>query len=107
MRSKLSFIILSLFICSTVVSIGCFYNQELYAQEPMEDVVYFTDGIIARGTIIHISRNKIRIKQSDGIIIERSIMFLYRFSSKRHFREIYERAVEYGDREFWNRHKDW
>jgi len=73
----------------------------------MEDVVYFTDGSIAKGTIIHINRKKIRIKKSDGTIIERSIRLLYRFSSKRHFRELYQQSVEYENRVFLNQHKDW
>ena len=88
------------------LSIGCFYPQELYAQEQTEETVYFTDGSIARGVIIHINREKIRIKQTDGSIIERPVENLYRFSSKRPFREIYEQALEYENRSFWNRYKD-
>ena len=107
MKFKLGFIILSLLICAAKVSIGCSDNHKLYALEPMDDVVYFTDGSTARGTIIHISREKIRIKQSDGTIVERPVMFLYRFSSQRHFREIYQRAVEYEDRKFFNRNRNW
>ena len=107
MTFKLVFTILTSFICAAVISFGCFYNQDLFAQEPGKDVVYFTDGSIAMGTIDHISRKKIRVKLPDGTIIERPITFLYRFSSKRHFREIYERSVEYEDNKFMNRHGDW
>ncbi len=88
------------------LSIGYFYGPELYAQEQTEETVYFTDGSIARGVIIHINREKIRIKQKDGSIIERPVENLYRFSSKRPFREIYEQALEYENRSFWNRYKD-
>jgi len=88
------------------LSIGYFYGPELYAQEQTEETVYFTDGSIARGVIIHINREKIRIKQTDGSIIERPVENLYRFSSKRPFREIYEQALEYENRSFWNRYKN-
>jgi len=66
----------------------------LNAQEPMEEVVYFTDGSIVRGFIIHINREKIRIGQPDGTIIERPVALLYRFYSKRHFTEIYNQSLE-------------
>ena len=103
MKIKSALIIFSFFICAAVLPVDWFYAQITYAQEATEDVVYFIDGSIVRGTIAQISREKIRIKQADGTIIERPVMFLYRFSSKRHFTEIYDRAVESGDRNFWNR----
>ena len=94
----------SLFLIILVLSlsIGCFYGPELYAQEQTEETVYFTDGSIARGVIIHINREKIRIKQTDGTIIDRPVENLYRFSSKRPFREIYNQAVEMENRKFKN-----
>ena len=73
---------------------GGFCLPRLNAQEPMEEVVYFIDGSIVRGFIIHINREKIRIGQPDGTIIERPVALLYRFYSKRHFSEIYNQALE-------------
>jgi len=103
MKFKSALIIFSFFMCAAVLPADWFHARITYAQEATEDVVYFIDGSIVRGTITQISREKIRIKQADGTIIERPVMFLYRFSSKRHFTEIYDRAVESGDRNFWNR----
>jgi len=103
MKFKTAFIILCLIIGAIAGSVVYSHTQNAYAQEPTEDVVYFIDGIVARGTIIQIDRKKIRIRQADGTVIERPVVFLYRFSSKRHFTEIYDRALESGDKEFWSR----
>ena len=107
MKFKLTNTILSLFIWSTVLAIGCLYNQELCAQGPIEDIVYFIDGSISMGTIVHVNRIKITVRLPDGTIIERPIKYLYRFSSRRHFREIYEQSVEYEDKKFMKPHGDW
>ena len=73
---------------------GGFCLPRLNAQEPMEEVVYFIDGSIVRGFIVHINRKIIRIALMDGTIIERPVTLLYRFYSKRHFSEIYNQALE-------------
>jgi hypothetical protein len=106
MKFKCLHAFLLLFACSVLIAIGCFSKGVVYAHEPYEDVVYFIDGTVVKGKITRISRQIIQIKQADGTIIERPVMFLYRFSSKRHFTEIYDRAVEYGDKDFWNRREN-
>ena len=70
------------------------------AGEEMDEVVYFIDGSSVRGTIVYINREKIQVRQPDGTIIERSTKKIYRFSTQRSFREIYEQALETEDRKF-------
>jgi len=85
------FLLFTLLIFSSVGGIG---SQELYAQEPMEDVVYFKDGSSVRGTIVEINREKVRILQKDGKIIERPTKEVQRFSSDRSFKDIYRQKIE-------------
>ena len=97
------FLLFTLVVLSTF---GGFYSSKSIAQEPIEDIVYFTDGSVARGFIIHINRKIIRIGQTDGTIIERPVALLYRFYSKRHFSEIYNQALEEENLKFDKNLKD-
>lgn len=85
------FLIFTLLMFSSVGGIG---SQELYAQEQIEDVVYFKDGSSVRGTIVEINKEKVRILQNGGKIIERSTKEVQRFSSDRSFNDIYRQEIE-------------
>ncbi|MFC1815867.1 OmpW family protein [Thermodesulfobacteriota bacterium] len=85
------FLIFTLVMFSSVGGIG---SQELYAQEQMEDVVYFIDGSSIRGTIVEINREKVRILQKDGKIVELSFKEIQRFSSDRSFKDMYRQKIE-------------
>ena len=76
------------------LSVGGYYCPRVSAQEFIEEVVYFIDGTSVRGIIIDIDRYKIRIKQKDDSVIERSTKKIYRFSTDRSFGEIYRQARE-------------
>jgi len=98
-----AFIIFSIMILSTH---GGLLSSISLAQDPVEEVVYFTDGSTARGYIVHINRKIIRIALLDGTIIERPVTLLYRFYSKRHFSEIYNQALEMENLEFGKSYRD-
>lgn len=73
---------------------GVLFAPITFAQEPVEEIVYFTDGSFARGHIVHINRKIIRIALTDGTIVDRPVTLLYRFYSKRPFIEIYNQSLE-------------
>lgn len=82
------------------LSVAVFCDQKAFAQEQAEDMVYFIDGTVARGKIIHINRQIIQIRDNEGRMIERSTKQIHKFSSKRPFKEIYQNAVEEENRKF-------
>lgn len=58
------------------------------------DVVYFIDGSSAQGTIVEINREKVRILQQDGKIVERSTKEIQSFSADRSFKDIFRKGAE-------------
>ena len=85
---------LTVFTLVLFLSVGGYYGPHVSAKEFTEEVVYFIDGTSVRGIIIDIDRYKIRIKQKDDSVIERSTKKIYRFSTDRSFGEIYRQARE-------------
>lgn len=71
-----------------------FTSPSLSAREPTVDVVYFIDGSLFSGVILDINRNRIRIQHKDGRVFEFPTKNIYKFSSVRHFREIYRQSIE-------------
>ena len=107
MKRKISYSRFVLFFMLLVLLIHAgICLPQLNAQDPFEEVVYFTDGSTARGYIVHINRKIIRIALLDGTIIERPVTLLYRFYSKRHFSEIYNQALEMENLEFGKSYRD-
>lgn len=82
------------FILLAIVFSTPFTATSLFAREPKDDVVYFIDGSLFSGVILDINRNKIRIKHKDGRIFEFPTKNIYKFSSDRHFREIYRQSID-------------
>lgn len=83
-----------IFTFLVLLSVGGIDGQELYAQEQKQDVVYFIDGSSVHGTIVEINREKVRILQKDGNIIERSAKEIQRFSGDSSFKDIYKQKTE-------------
>ena len=98
-KLRLSRGLVALALVLSTVSPGVCVSEPVAGGE-MDEVVYFIDGSSLRGTIVHINREKIQVRQPDGTIIERSTRKIYRFSTQRPFREIYRQAVEAENRKF-------
>ena len=98
-----SFIIFTIMILSTP---GGLLSSISLAQDPVEEIVYFTDGSTARGYIVHINRKIIRIALADGTIVDRPVTLLYRFYSKRPFIEIYNQSLETENLKFDKGYRD-
>lgn len=80
-------------VFSILLLINCVTISAGLAQQPTEDVVYFIDGSQITGTILDIDRNFIYLKTKDGRFIKAPTENLYKFSSRRHFREIYRQSI--------------
>lgn len=84
---------LSLLLFSILLFYSWVNNQEVYAQEQNDDVIYFKNGRTLRGTIIDIREGKIRIKKKDGNIYEGAMQDIIRFTSNRPVEELYKQPV--------------
>jgi len=74
---------------------GILLGSELQAQE--QETVYFIDGTSVSGKIIELNTIKVRIKQDDGSIIERSFKEIQMVSSARSFSNSYDRTKGQSD----------
>ena len=56
----------------------CFFNTgATFAQDEMEEVVYFEDGAVVRGKILELNTTRVIIETKGGHKIERSFKELY------------------------------
>lgn len=62
-----------IFSCFIIVFAICFFNTKVtFAQDEMEDVVYFEDGAVVRGKILELNTTKVIIETKGGQKINRS-----------------------------------